>query len=118
MFLNRTGALRTDAEAIAEKIKNLPEEEVGALDERKLILCDVLNSFNARIGTLTEHEKSATMSLFYQKIAETVFAFHLSIEANASREKIACAKTYQGKVAALLEFKAIAHDLAMLYGID
>jgi hypothetical protein len=40
MFRNQSGNLCADAEAIAERIKRLPNEEVEALEERKGILRD------------------------------------------------------------------------------
>jgi vacuolar-type H+-ATPase subunit E/Vma4 len=117
MFTDQSGRFHADAEVIAERIKHLPEKDVEALNERKAILRDALNSFNERLQGLPERERNATLSLFYKEVTDTLFNFHLSIETSASREKIARAQTKGKKSEALREFQVTIADLTALYGI-
>ena len=118
MFFSKSGGRRIDAEAIAERIKNLSDEEVEALEVRKLTLKDGLNSFSARVADLPERERNATFSLLYKEITDLIFDFHLSIEARDSRAKVQDAKSKEEKLVAALEFRATAEDLAMIYGVE
>ncbi len=117
MCRNRNGQVRADAEALFEQIKGNLDEEIAALNERKAVLRDALNSFKARLDDLPERERNAVLSRLYQRITETVFDFHLSVATRVARANIVAAPNGAGKLQAFREFKGIVDDLALLYGI-
>jgi hypothetical protein len=117
MFRNRSGNLCVDAEEIAERIRRLPSKDIDALEERKNILRNALNSFGARLQDLPQRERNAALSLFYKEVLGILFDFQLSIETSAAHQKITTAVTKEEKREALSKFRSITEDLAMLYGV-
>jgi len=117
MFRNQSGNLRPDAEALAERIKQLPVSEIEALHERKNIMRNALNAFDASLQVLPQRERDAALSLFYKEIADLLFDFQLSLTTIASREKISKARTRDEKLEALRGFKVAVEKLGTIYGV-
>ncbi len=117
MFRNQTGNLCTNAETIAERIKGASDEEVEAMEKRKVILHKGLDSLSARVQSLPERERNAAFSLLYKELTDIVSSFHFSLEVSASREKYRNAMTHEEKEEALRELRTRFQDWAMLYDI-
>jgi len=117
MFRDQSGNLCADAESIAERIKIVSGKEIEALPEKKRILRNALNEFDAGLRDLPQRERDATLSLFYKEITDLLFDFQLSLATRVSREKIVHAQTRGKKLEALREFRTTVENLGMLYGV-
>jgi hypothetical protein len=117
MFRDQSGHLCADAEAIAERIKNVSDTEIQTLPETKRILRNALGSFDAKLLGLPQRERDATVSLFYKEVTNLLFDFQLSLVTRASREKIVNAQMRGEKLEALREFRATVENLGTVYGV-
>jgi hypothetical protein len=103
--------------ALFQRIRNLPDSETEALPKRRRILREALASFNARLATLPERERNATLSLLYGEIIETLFHFHRCIEAAAARRNgVPASRTEKFRL--LSEYRATLDELARIYDVD
>lgn len=117
MFRTKRGELCVDTEQIAQLIKEASEAEAEALEERRGILRDALNCFEARLEDMPEHERAAALSLLYKELTDRVFDFTLSIVTSEYRQIIAESRTAEEKMRVLEQYQAKLADLAMLHGI-
>jgi len=117
MFRNQTGNYCTDAETIAERIKGASDEEIKAMEKRKVILHKGLDSLSTKVRSLPERERNAAFSLLYKELTDIVSSFHFFLEVSTSREKYRNAKTCEEKEKALRELRTRFQDWAMLYDI-
>jgi len=112
------GEASTDLEAIADRIKTLPAEQIEKLEEKQNILSMALAAFNSRVAALPKTEQKAALTLLYSRIIDTVFDFHLSLETSAARQNIAEAETGDQKREALHEFHNVTERLAAIYRFE
>ena len=105
-------------EQLHRRIRTLPAPEIAMLGKRKRILSDALKAFNARLLTLPERERDATLTLLYEEITGTLFEFHRCLEYAAATEKAAKATSSDERVRLVREFQAHLEAFARLYELE
>ncbi len=118
MLFDQSGKLLTNATEICGQIQKMPQDEIDKLDERKGIMRDALNSFDATLERLPQRDRDALLSMYYKKLTDSLFDFHLAGEIISCAERVENAETRKEGIEAALSLRGIAQDLLMVYDIQ